>query len=298
MRSQRNIVSLFKRHNIIIISILLALFSLHLALTDKKEVARGYIVKEILSVTVSPFQRVVLGMHGGVEGIWTDYIGLVGVAQENAGLRREVANLVEENTRLIEDVSLNGRLRVLLEFKEQAAYKTMAASILGYNMERWARTITIDKGKAEGVAKDYAVITPTGVVGRVIEANKHTSKVLLNTDLRSNIGVMIQRTRVKGVVEGNGSDSLVLKYIRQIDDIRLGDQIITAGLGGVFPKGLVIGEVSRIEKGNDGFFQFIEVRPTIDIQTLEEVMVITQTEFKNDDPPGPGYDGALPASLP
>ena len=280
MRSQRSIVSLFKRHNIIIISLLLALFSLHLALTDKKEVARGYIVKEILSITVTPFQRVVLGMHGGAKGVWTDYLGLIGVGQENVELKREVANLIEENTRVREDVSLNARLKVLLEFKEQVDYKTMAASILGYNMEKWARTITIDKGVTEGVNKDFAVISPTGVVGRVIEANRHTSKVLLNTDLRSNIGVMIQRTRVKGVVEGNGSDALILKYIRQIDDIRLGDQIITAGLGGVFPKGLVIGEVTRIEDGNDGFFKFIEVRPTIDMQTLEEVMVVTQTEFK------------------
>src|SRR4030067_589498 len=95
MRSQRSIVSLFKRHNIIIISLLLALFSLHLALTDKKEVARGYIVKEILSITVTPFQRVVLGMHGGAKGVWTDYLGLIGVGQENVELRREVAKLFE-----------------------------------------------------------------------------------------------------------------------------------------------------------------------------------------------------------
>jgi len=277
MRSQRNIVSLFKRHNVIIVSIILALFSLHLALTDKKEVPRGQIVKQVLSITVTPFQRVVLGMHGGVKGIWDDYISLVDVAQENEALRRDVANLMDENNRLKEEVNLNERLKVLLDFKEQADYKTMAAGILGYNMEKWARTITIDKGTIEGVAKDYAVITPTGVVGRVIEANRHTSTVLLNTDQRSNIGVMIQRTRVKGVVEGNGSDALILKYIRQIDDIRIGDQIITAGLGGVFPKGLVIGEVTRIDKGNDNFFKFIEVRPTIDIQTLEEVLVIPQS---------------------
>ncbi|MDP2690384.1 MAG: rod shape-determining protein MreC, partial [Deltaproteobacteria bacterium] len=158
-------------------------------------------------------------------------------------------------------------------------FRTQAAGILGFNMERWARTITIDKGTAEGIGKDYAVINRMGVVGRVIEANTHTAKVLLNTDLRSNIGVIAQRTRVKGVVEGSGTDGLILKYIRQIDDIRLGDQIITAGLGGVFPKGLVIGEVTRIEKGNDNFFKHIEVRPTIDIRTLEEVLVITGTGF-------------------
>lgn len=280
MRSQRNIVSLFKRHNIVIVSLLLALFSLHLALTDKREVARGYIVKEVLSLTISPFQRVVLGMHGGVKGIWTDYIALVGVREENERLNLEMANLVEENTRLKEEVKLNERLKVLLDFKENLNFTTMAAGILGYNMEKWARTITIDKGTAEGVNKDFAVITPEGVVGRVIETNTHTAKVLLNTDLRSDIGVMIQRTRVKGVVEGNGSDSLILKYIRQIDDIRLGDQIVTAGLGGVFPKGLVIGEVTRIEKGNDNFFKFIEVHPTIDIQTLEEVMVVTETRLQ------------------
>ncbi|MFQ5736921.1 MAG: rod shape-determining protein MreC [Thermodesulfobacteriota bacterium] len=281
MRSQRNIYSFFKRNQIIVVSLLLALFSLHLALTDKKEVARGYIVKEVLSVTLTPLQRLMLAAHGRVSGVWTNYMDLVGVKEENVELRRTVASLEGEVQRLKEDVGLNARLLGLLGYKKGLPFKAVASGILGYNMESWTRTIIIDKGAAEGMKRDYPVITPTGVVGRIIETNRHTSKVLLNTDLRSNIGVMMQRTRVKGVVEGNGTDGLILKYIRQIDDIRLGDRIITAGLGGVFPKGLVIGEVTRIEKSKDNFFKFIEARPAIDIHTIEEVLVVTETGFKD-----------------
>lgn len=280
MRSQRNIVSLLKKNQIVVVSLVLALFSLHLALTDKKEVARGYLAKEILSVTVTPFQRLILGAHGALKGVWTGYMSLVGVKEENERLKGVIAIIEEQNNRLREDVNLNARLREMLNYKEAQPFKTQESSILGYNMQKWARTITIDKGASEGLGKDLAVITPTGVVGRIIEANRHTSTVLLNTDLRSNIGVMTQRTRVKGIVEGNGTDGLTLKYIRQIDDIRLGDQIVTAGLGGVFPKGLVIGEVTRIDKGNDNFFKHIEVRPTVDIRTIEEVLVVTESGFK------------------
>ncbi len=275
MRSQRNVVSFLKKNHIIIVSLMLALFSAHLALTDKKEVERGYIAKEILSVTMSPVQSLTLVVEGGATGLWKGYIDLVGVEQENMTLKKRLSDLEEENNRLKEDVNLNARLRDLLAYKETLSFKTIASGILGYNMQRWTRTITIDKGAEEGISKDLAVISSAGVVGRIIEVNSHTSKVLLETDLRSNIGAMVQRTRVKGVVEGNGTDGLILKYIRQIDDIKLGDQVITAGLGGVFPKGLVIGEVTKIEKGTDNFFKFIEVRPTIDIQTIEEVLVVS-----------------------
>ncbi|MDP2689661.1 MAG: hypothetical protein Q8P48_06085, partial [Deltaproteobacteria bacterium] len=118
MRSQRNIVSLLKRNHIVIVSLLLAFFSLHLALTDKKEVARGLIVKEVLSVAMSPVQRLLLGGHGLASGVWEGYINLVGVREENERLKLAAANLEDENYRLKEDVSLNSRLRDLLEYKD------------------------------------------------------------------------------------------------------------------------------------------------------------------------------------
>ncbi|MDO8427358.1 MAG: rod shape-determining protein MreC [Deltaproteobacteria bacterium] len=279
MRSERYIVTFLKRHQITLASLLLALFSLHLALTDRKEVARGFILKEVLSITVTPMQRLVLAVSDGVAGIWSDYIFLTGVGQENDSLKNTVLSLQEENNRLREEVSLNNRLRDVLAYKESVPFKTVAASITGFNMDRWARTVTISKGSKEGIAKDLAVISLEGVVGRVIEVNRHTSRVLLTTDLRSDIDALVQRTRVKGVIEGSGTEGLIFKYIRQVDDVQIGDTVVTSALSGVFPKGLVIGEVTKIEKGRDNFFKYIEVRPKAEVRKIEEVLIVTETGF-------------------
>lgn len=275
--SERYIVSFLKRHHIIIASLSLALFSLHLALTDKKESTRGFILKEVLYLAASPLQNMILTVESSVTGVWGDYISLVGVKEENDSLRKTILGLQEENSRLKEDVNLNSRLKELLAFKEHAEFKTLPAGIIGVNNDGWTKTITINKGRSDGVTKDLAVISPLGVVGKIIDANNHTSVALINTDVRSDMDVLVQRSRVKGVVEGNGGESLILKYVRQIDDVQIGDQVVTSGLSGIFPKGLIVGEVTKIEKGKDNFFKYIEVRPKVDIQKLEDVLVVTDT---------------------
>src|SRR3990170_4374117 len=134
--SERNIYSFLRKYQVIIISAALALFSLHLALTDKKEYARGYLLKEILSYTVTPVQGAVLGVQNSIKGIWTDYFFLVGVREENESLKKTVYSLIEENRRLGEEAKLNERLRALLEFKEALPYSSIASAITGYSMER------------------------------------------------------------------------------------------------------------------------------------------------------------------
>lgn len=277
--SERNIYSFLKRYQIVIVSAALALFSLHLALTDRQEYARGYLLKEILSVTVTPVQGVILGVQDSIKGVWTDYFFLVGVNEENESLKRTIHSLVEENRNLREDAKQNERLRALLDFKESLPYSTTGAGIVGYHMERWTRTVMIDKGSSGGIEKDHGAIASGGVVGRIIEVNAGSSRVLLTTDLRSNIDVIIERSRVKGVVEGNGTDGLVMKYVRQVDEVQVGDQVITSGLSGVFPKGLVVGEVTRVEKSGDNFFKHVEVRPAVDLGRLEEVLVLRERFF-------------------
>lgn len=274
---ERTIVSYLKRHQLILLSALLALFSLHLALTEKKEVTRGVILREVLSFTVTPVQQVILGAHDAVTGVWTDYINLVWVREENDTLKNTLLAVQNENSRLKEEIMLNGRLKEILDYRDSAPFKTMAASIVGVSVEWWTRTVIINKGYADGIARDMAVVSPAGVVGRVINVNRHTSSVLLDTDTRSDIDVIVSSTRVKGVAEGNGTDGLTLKYIRQIDNVQVGDKVITSGLSGVFPKGLAVGEVTRIEKGKDNFFKYLEVRPEVDFQRLEEVLVVTDT---------------------
>lgn len=277
MRSQKKVVSFLKKNQIIIASLSLALFSLHLALTGRQEVERGFILREILSRTVSPMQRLMLGVQGSVKDVWSGYINLTNVSEENERLRKTLTLVNEDNLRLKEEINLAARLKSILEYKDQLPHKSKAAVIIGFNKEPWARTVTIDKGAKDGIAKDLAVINPIGVVGRVIDVSAHTSQVLLGSDLRSNIDVIVQRSRIKGVAEGNGTDGFLLKYIRQIDDVRLGDIVLTSGLSGVFPKGVAVGEVVKIEKGKDNFFKSIEVRPAVNIHQTEEVLVITET---------------------
>lgn len=279
MLSERNIYSILKKYQVFIVAGALALFSLHLALTDKKEYARGYLLKEILSYTVTPVQGLVLGAQDSVRSVWTDYLFLVGAKEENDQLRQTVYLLAEDNRRLREELKLNERLRALLEFKDTLPYSTTGAAIVGYNMERWTRTVIIDKGSSESIGKDHAVVAPNGVVGRTIEVNSGSSRVLLSTDLRSNIDVIIERSRVKGVVEGNGTSGLIMKYVRQVDDVKIGDLVVTSGLAGVFPKGVLVGEITKIEKAGDNFFKTVEVRPSVDLGTLEEVLVLRERGF-------------------
>lgn len=279
MRTERNIYSFLRKNHLTIISLLLALFSLHLALTGKREFERGYLLKEIFSYTLAPAGRVVLSVEDAAKGVWSDYIALMGVKEDNDSLTRTVLALREENNRLKEEIRLNERLRSLVDYRESLPYYTNGAAIIGFNMERWTRTIVVDKGADAGIMKDRAVIAPQGIVGRTLDVQGSTTRVLLATDLRSNIDVIVERTRVKGVAEGNGTDGLILKYVRQVDDVQVGDQVITSGLSGVFPKGLVVGEVTKIEKGGDNFFKHIEVRPSADIGKIEEVLVLREDTF-------------------
>lgn len=276
MRSDSTIFMLLRRYQIVLVSVLLSLFSLHLALTDKKKLERGSVVRGVMAVFVSPLQNAILGTYGTIEGFWDGYVKLVGVKEENERLEGKILRLAEENNKLIEELALKTRLKELLAYKESVGFKTVAASIQAFNIERWTRTIIINKGTKDGVVKDMSVISTHGVVGRIIDATAHTSRVLLSTDLRSNIDAILQRTRTKGVVEGNGKDGMLLKYIRELDDVKAGDILVTSGFAGIYPKGLVVGKVVKVDRGRDNFFKHIEVAPSVDIQKLEDVLVVTE----------------------
>ncbi|MBI5886427.1 MAG: rod shape-determining protein MreC [Deltaproteobacteria bacterium] len=281
--SERKLSLFLKRHHLILVSFLLALYSLHLALTYQKDVPRGYIVRQTLSAIVTPLERLILGTSSTVTGAWSHYVFLIGLNDENAELKKQVESLRSENDRLKEDVALNLRLRELFNYREAVPWHSTAAGIVAYDGGLWARTVTINKGASDGMVKDLAVISPEGVMGRVIEPGASTSTVLLAIDVRSDIDVFVERTRIKGVAEGNGADGLALKYIMLDDDVRVGDRILTSGITGIFPKGLVVGEISKIEKSKDNFFKTIEVRPAMRLSTLEEVSVVTDTGFYSRD---------------
>lgn len=169
----------------------------------------------------------------------------------------------------------NKRLRRLLNLKEHSPYESLASSVIAREPSNWFQTLLLDRGERSGVKKDSIVVTPEGLVGRVIKVNKNSSQVLLITDPGSEIGALVQRTRIQGVIQGRKRD-LILKYLPLEADVREGDLVLTSGLeGGLFPKGLAIGRIKKIEPPHpQNLFLKIVVIPEVNLSSLEEVLLL------------------------
>ncbi len=271
--------SFIRRHQIILSAFLLCLVSLHIAVNAERGIGGEVIVRGVVSTVSRPIQKGFLALYSVFDRVWSNYIYLVGVREENRFLHETLHRLMEENNRLREELLLTERLKEILRYRNVLGMDSLAAEVTGYSSfgaAGWMKTATLDKGSGDGIKVDMAVVSPRGVVGRIIEVTSTTSTVLLLTDPRSSIDAIVQRTRIKGLVEGTGSRTLRLKYIRQLDDVRPGDVLVTAGLSGIFPKGLEVGRITRVEKGKDNFFKYIEVEPTAPLDSLEEVLIIKE----------------------
>lgn len=269
-------ISFVKKHSLVITSTLLCLLALHIAFTNTKGIGGAVIIGKVISAATSPLQTGITYTMEEIRTIWASYIYLISVNKENEFLKTDIARVKEENNQLKEALLLNERLNGLLAFKQDIRTTSVAANVVGIESAGWIRTVTINRGTSDGIRRDMAVITPSGIVGRIIDVQPATSKALLVTDPRCAIDVIVQRNRIKGIAEGKGTDRLALKYVRYEDDIQVGDILVSSGLGGIFPKGMVVGEVVRVEKGDDNFFMTIEVKPGADLRRLEEVLIITQ----------------------
>lgn len=269
--------SFARRHQIILLSIVLCLFSLNMALSEKKTVGGAAFVERTVSSIFTPLQMAFLGIYNAGNGTWDRYISLVGLKEEHEVQQKRVLALIEENNRLKEVEHENRRLREILAFKEHLTFITVGAKILAFNLGGWTKTIKLNKGAKDGITEDMPVISPMGVIGRIITSTSGSSTALLITDPRSSIDVIIQRTRVRGIAEGNGKNALILKYIRDLDDVQIGDKVITAGFSGIFPAGLIVGEITRTEMSGDNFFKRIEIKPNAALKKLEEVLIAPVT---------------------
>ncbi len=224
---------------------------------------------------ISGLQEGLTWIGGGIGNVWKGYINLVSVQRENEHLKQDLARLQNEKIQLQEAAHANERLQELLDLKKAAAYHGLAAAVIGRDPSNWYRTLMINKGSRDGVAVDMGVITPTGVVGRVIKAEPAVSQVLLVTDRNSAVAALIQRTRDEGLVEGTEKGLARIKYLSLLSDVKQGDLVLTSGLTGSFPKGLSIGTLGRVTKKELDLFQQAELTPTVDFSKIEEVLVVT-----------------------
>ncbi len=273
-------LSFIRRHQIILSAFLLCLISLHIAVNAERGIGGEVIVRGVVSTISKPFQKGFLALYSVFDRVWSNYVYLVGVKEENRALKESLHKLLEENNRLREELLLTARLKEILKYRARLGIESVAAEVIGYSSfgaAGWIKTATLDKGSRDGIKVDMAVVSPRGVVGRIIEVTATTSTVLLITDPRSSIDAIVQRTRIKGLLEGTGSRTLRLKYIRQLDDVKPGDVLVTAGLSGIFPKGLALGRITKVEKGKDNFFKYIEAEPMAPLDNLEEVLIIKKS---------------------
>ncbi len=230
--------------------------------------------KPVAEVVALPLHGLA-SLNARLERFWEGYVALQGVQAENKRLRREIEFLRGQNNRLREAATASERLETLLGFKEERWPIAVAARIIGRDSTNWYRGILLDRGERDGIQSDMGVITPAGLVGRVVKTTAGSSVVLQVNDPNTAVTALIQRTRDEGMVTGTPRGRLHMKYIPLLSTVREGDLVVTSGLVGQFPKGLMIGVVKRIEKTTDDLFQSAELAPAVDFSKLEEVLVIT-----------------------
>jgi rod shape-determining protein MreC len=218
-------------------------------------------------------QRGTMKSIDSVRGLWTGYVALRDAQAQNEALKREVQTL---QVRLQEERAQAQRtdnLRQLLELRQRAGLDTVAAEVIAGPASLEFRDMTIDKGNSDGVTRDMAIISPAGVVGRVILTSPRASRVQMLIDRNAAAGAMIERTRAQGIVMGQG-EALRMEYVPGAADVKQGDLVVTSGIDKIYPKGFVIGTVERINRG-PGTYHEIAVRPAVDFSRLEEVLVVT-----------------------
>jgi len=240
--------------------------------------ARGQLKNEPLSALLMwimrPLQIASQETVNWIKGFQENYDTLAGFRSENERLRKRVQALEVERQKLLEAEATNRRLKELLDFRSHLPDTVVTASIIANSASSWFQSCLLNKGSADGVRKGMAVVTPLGVVGQVVAVTARTAKVILLTDPNSGIDVLVQRTRSRGIVSGSLEDGTVLKYVKRSEDIQEGDRLITSGVDGVFPKGLMVGTVIKVRKQHLGLFQFIEVLPAVRSERVEEVLVV------------------------
>ena len=259
--------------------LLLAVVVGHLILISAQVQAgpRNSVLEQVAFGAFAEVQHALAVAWQGVFGTWSEYVALRDLHARNDALAAEVADL---KLQLQSQRALARRarsLQALLDMRSDTNLATVSARVIASGVAPYIRTLTFDRGRADGVAADAAVIAPDGVVGRVLgDPARAASQVQLLNDRNAAAGARVERTRAAGIVRGTDDESvLTMEYVSTTEDVRVGDRIITSGIDGIYPPGYVIGNVSAVGLGSDLHLQ-ISVDPAVDFARLEEVLVVVQ----------------------
>ncbi len=220
----------------------------------------------------NPFQRCLRGTVEGTRRAWRTYHELWQAQQQNEQLHLQLVAARSQVQQLSEQAVEAERLRFLLDFKSRQPFQTTAAEVIATSPGESSNAVFIDKGTDSGLTPDLAVITPAGIVGKIIAVFPHSAHVLLMTDVTSGVGCLLERSRVQGVLKGSGRNLCQLHYILNEEPVSVGDAVLTSGLDQIYPKGLPVGVVLQTAEGN--IYKSIVVRPEAALDRLEAVLVL------------------------
>ena len=266
-------LALIQKNQVLITSFLSVLVSLYLLIVASTGQLRRDPVGPLLLELMRPFAKVAQGALTGIRGWTTRYGDLMGALEQNERLKRRVLELEAERQKLYEADVTSRRLQSLLDLRERIPAKSIAANVIGSSASTWFQSLTLDKGEQDGIQKGMAVVSAAGVLGQIVAVSARTAKVLLITDSYSAVDVVCQRSRARGIVSGSLEGPL-MKYVKRSEDVQRGDQLITSGLDGVFPKGILVGHVETVQKKGQGLFQQVSVALAADPTKVEDVLVV------------------------
>ena len=223
--------------------------------------------------TLTPVERVGTWSFSKIGGVWSGYIGLRDARSENARLQKELDQLRIRNRELESQAAEGQRLAALLNFRSLHPEASMlVAEVIGASADPTSHTLFINRGEHDRVRRNLAVITPEGIVGKIVEVFPSTSQVLLINDKESGVGALLATTRTHGVVKGSGDPNPHMDYVINEEKVQAGDKILTSGEDHIFPKDLPIGTVENAKTANP--FQSISIAPAARLDRLEEVIVL------------------------
>ncbi|SET51460.1 rod shape-determining protein MreC [Stigmatella erecta] len=267
-------LSLLKRYRqLLLVSALLLVPLVAFLASGRRGREPNFVDRAVIALT-SPLQSGLNWIIDGGIGLVNGYVDLRGVRRENDALRLENMQLRAAVQSLGEARTENERLRQLLGYTEAMPGPEIPARVVGVNPVAKLLSVRISSGEKQGVFEGMSVVTPDGIVGRVIRTTGHYADVALVTDPQSRVGVRVQRSRARGTAVGSGSGPLILENMLRTEDVENGDLIITSGTDGVYPAGMVVGRVTNLEKKEHGMFQGADIVPAVDTTKLEEVLVV------------------------
>lgn len=256
---------------IVVLSLLFVLMSLS---SQTRYIGETRTMFERTVMTIfSPVPKTVNWVGQTASDMYHGYLDMRRAVNENLALQRKVIQLTTENLKLRQSEGDLRRLRTLLGYSEEFSMKTTMAQAVMLDTSSRFKSVIIDRGSSAGVEVNDAVVNANGLIGRVVLTTKDMSKVQLITDGNASVGVLIQRTRRQGVLRGDGGRAAQLYDIPSLADVIPGDTVLTAGIDGIYPKGIPVGVITKAEKGQD-LFKTITVRPAVDFGTVEEVIVL------------------------